>query len=96
MAGIMKGENRYVLGQAESEEWHIFPATSTNPGCDFLTRRSICLDMGWEEAIDKKLACLNENEARMICAEMGRQICGVCISHLYSTVTQEEQEILDS
>ena len=29
--------------------------------------------------------CYNENEARTKCAEIGRAVCGTCVSHLYST-----------
>lgn len=32
-----------------------------------------------------EFTCENENGARMKVAEIGRQVCGDCISHLYET-----------
>ena len=29
--------------------------------------------------------CLNEGEARNMAAEIGRAVCGICVSHLYTT-----------
>lgn len=29
--------------------------------------------------------CLDENQARQQAAQIGRNVCGVCVSHLYTT-----------
>lgn len=99
MADILEGENRYALAKGD-DLWHIFPATHKEPpntGCSLLnSRNSICNKLDWNDAIEKKDHCYNEHEMREECKEIGRPICGICISHLYAEVTEEEQEILNS
>lgn len=33
----------------------------------------------------EEATCLNENEARYRAANIGRSVCGICVSHLYTT-----------
>ena len=37
------------------------------------------------ESSGNVFACQSEDEARLECAKKGRQVCGICISHLYET-----------
>jgi len=41
--------------------------------------------MNKEESEKKIFACKDENEARKRCAEIGRDVCGVCVSNLYAS-----------
>lgn len=94
MGNIIKGENRYALARNE-DTWHIFPATHTKDGCNLLNRNSICEGLNWNDAVEKG-NCNNEQRAREKCFEIGRPICGTCLSHLYKKVSDEEQAILNS
>lgn len=46
---------------------------------------SICKMMKKEESEKNIFACKNEDEARNECARNGRDVCGVCVSNLYTT-----------
>jgi hypothetical protein len=99
MAEILRGENRYVLAKSE-EAWHIFPANhKTHPKaeCNLLNeKKSICRKLNWTEAIEKDETCYKEQKIREKCTAIGRPVCGICLSHLYKEVTDEEQDILNS
>lgn len=43
--------------------------------------------MAFEDGGDDDYAftCKDEVEARKKCAELGRKVCGTCVSHLYKT-----------
>ena len=38
-----------------------------------------------DESSGNFFACYTEDEARLACARIGREVCGVCVSHLYET-----------
>nr|WP_163503602.1 hypothetical protein [Halomonas socia] len=48
-------------------------------------RLSICEKMKKENSSGNKFGCLNEDEARIECAKIGREVCGTCVSHLYAS-----------
>ena len=61
---------------------HLFIGSMLPKGCNSQDI-SICSKM--ERGISKGniFICLNENEARKTCAELGRIVCANCVSHLY-------------
>jgi len=46
---------------------------------------SICGKMKKPESIENVFQCLDDASARKKCAEIGRKVCGICVSHLYTT-----------
>ena len=74
----------YTLKQKkDTEEYHLFegdfsiePCTSQN--------ESVCREMIKSESIANRFQCFNEQQARTEIAKIGRQVCGVCTSHLYT------------
>jgi hypothetical protein len=69
----------------ETEELHLFRAVPTEENKCKPEEESICGKMQKSESIENKISCLPENEARLECAKIGRQVCGTCVSNLYST-----------
>jgi hypothetical protein len=41
--------------------------------------------MDKSESTGNIFACADEDLARKKCAEIGREVCGICVSHLYTT-----------
>lgn len=69
-----------------TDEYHLFIGTM-NPdnGCTS-KNKSICQMMKRDEQEGNNIfACQDEESARKKCAEIGRKICGVCVSSLYTT-----------
>jgi len=61
----------------DTKEYHLFKGKSS---------KSICKKMSQPcENIEHKFSYKDEDEARLKCAEVGRKVCGICISHLYKT-----------
>lgn len=46
---------------------------------------SICERMEKKNSSGNKFVCYDEGEARVECARIGREVCGTCVSHLYSS-----------
>jgi len=69
----------------ETDETHIFKGRFTPTNCT-ANRLSICkkFDRTGDDAVQIKI-CLNENEARLYAARLGRSVCGICVSDLYAT-----------
>lgn len=76
-----------------TKECHIFHG-EYNPigekcGID-MERISICKKMtvktSKEREAEEIFECLSEQEARDICASLAREVCGICVSNLYSNV----------
>lgn len=68
----------------ETKELHLFEGDMTTTGCNSKST-SICEKMKKLESEKNIFTCFNEGEARKKCAEIGRDVCGICVSHLYST-----------
>ena len=68
----------------DTNELHLFEGTMTKDGCTS-SQKSICNKMDKSESAGNKFTCYTEDEARKKCAEIGRAVCGICISHLYNT-----------
>lgn len=76
----------YILKQKkETEELHLFRGTFTAENRCTSEAISICGKMQKSESAGNKFACKTEDEARRECADIGRQVCGICVSHLYET-----------
>lgn len=72
----------------DSEEYHLFQAelTQSQPGRKCAPQnKSICQKMNKSDSSENKFACFSEGKARMECANTGRVVCGVCVSHLYTS-----------
>ena len=94
MENILPGENRYCLQQNEENDWHLFPATKTITNCQLLNaNKSICKEVEYDRSKSSiSENCKSDKQMRMICAVKGRIVCGVCLSHLYQTLTAEEEK----
>jgi len=68
----------------DTKEFHLFKGVMTPQSCNSAVS-SICEKMKKSESENNVFTCYNENEARTKCAEIGREVCGTCVSHLYST-----------
>jgi len=95
MADLQQTENRYVMAtHPETGQWHIFPASQPDAqaACEFLSKDAICQILNWSDAAEKKQACMKHSTTRTKAAEIGRTMCGPCISHLYKDLTEQEKE----
>lgn len=68
----------------ETGELHLFKGKMTDNGCTS-NQKSICQKMDKSESSGNKFQCCKEDKARAKCAEIGREVCGICVSHLYTT-----------
>jgi hypothetical protein len=68
----------------DTREYHLFKGTFTQNGCTS-KEKSICEKMDKSESIRNVFTCQDEDTTRLNCANIGREVCGICISHLYST-----------
>lgn len=64
-------------------ELHLFKGSMTENGCNSLDI-SICNKMAKSESEGNTFTCFDEDEARITCAQLGRDVCGTCVSHLYT------------
>lgn len=81
-----KDEKAYSFRKYKgTNETHIFEGHFTPTACK-TGRYSVCekVDRNTDDMVDVQM-CLNEEEARKRAAAIGRRVCGVCISHLYTT-----------
>ncbi len=67
----------------DTNELHLFKGKMTEEGCTS-KQISICEKMDKSESVGNRFACKTEEEARKKCAEIGRNVCGICVSHLYA------------
>ena len=77
MYSIVKKEN--------TNEYHIFKTFIENSGEYEIDEDSICGKCSNQEEIEVNAICKGESRARKLAAEIGSPVCGVCVSHLYST-----------
>ena len=75
----------YTLKERQSSnEYHLFVCTNRDDKC-YPNSNSICNKMHKSESIRNEFICENEDTARIKCAKIGREVCGICVSHLYET-----------
>lgn len=71
--------------KVNTEELHLFEGQMTENACT-AAALSICRKMNRkEESAGWQFSCKDEEEARVLCANKGRKVCGTCVSHLYTT-----------
>lgn len=79
----------YTLKQNnDTEELHLFKGHITSPApkvkCTS-AQWSECGRMNKDDSSGNKFACEEEEAARKKCANLGRAVCGTCVSTLYTT-----------
>jgi hypothetical protein len=80
------GKVAYTLKQKNgTEELHLFEGEFTESDKCTSGLMSVCEMMAKADSSGNIFACLDENDARLECAKLGRKVCGVCVSHLYTT-----------
>lgn len=73
------------LKKRSTEEKHIFEGEFTTKSCNAPTL-SICQKANQNEGSwISDAICLTDSKARNKAAELGRSVCGTCVSHLYTT-----------
>lgn len=81
----MENSTLYSLSKKnKTKELHLFKSYKTNEKCYLSEKKSICKKMTSSESIKYNFTCESVNEARIKCAEIGRNVCGICVSHLYA------------
>lgn len=73
-----------LIKRKNSEELHLFISRIPSDGC-IAEDKSICKKMNFGEKAGVVFSCRDENEIRKKAAELGRRVCGTCISKLYNT-----------
>ena len=77
-------ETVYTLKENKNtNEYHLFKATMNLDNKCTPSLNSICKEMSKDNSKGNKFACLNEKDARLECAKIGRKVCGTCVSNLY-------------
>jgi len=69
----------------DTDEIHIFEGKFTPDNC---TAKNSCICgkiNRKDDNVQLIIKCLDEDEARNKAAELGRNVCGVCVSNLYTT-----------
>ncbi|QGY47848.1 hypothetical protein GM418_30590 [Maribellus comscasis] len=80
------GKIVYTLKRkGDTDELHLFRAKPTEDNKCIPEKESICKKMDKSESTENIFTCYSEEDARIKCAKIGRQVCGTCISHLYET-----------
>lgn len=79
-------EEVYTLKRRkDTKELHLFEGRMTaNDRCN-IEASSICKKMNKNDGDDNVFACQTADTARTECAQIGRAVCGICVSHLYDT-----------
>lgn len=72
------------LKDKKTDETHIFEGDFTTLNRCNADDKSICKKDVKKDG-DWINTCLNEDQARKKAAELGRSVCGICVSHLYTT-----------
>lgn len=72
--------------RGDTEEYHLFEGNLLGvKKCDTnLVKESICKMMSIDQNDGNIFTCEDEDQARFRIAEIGKQVCGVCTSHLYA------------
>jgi hypothetical protein len=75
----------YTLKKMEdTDELHLFEGTFSEEPCTSGSN-SLCRKMTKNDSAGNVFMCYPEDNARIECAKIGRKVCGVCISKLYTT-----------
>jgi len=66
------------------KEIHIFQGEMTSLTHCSVPALSHCKKMNQVDGDQVENGCRSETDARNIAAKLGRPVCGICVSHLYS------------
>lgn len=89
MAKNINNDAYSLLRYKDTNEIHIFKGQFTEKSCT-AQYTSICKKVTdrRNEDIENVKTCLDEDEARQVAADIGRDVCGICVSHLYSNYNE--------
>ena len=74
-----------LLEKNNTNEFHLFESQKDIQNqCIPNGVKSICGKMTLREKKSTKFTCHDEDKARVRCAIIGKDVCGTCVSHLYS------------
>ncbi len=69
-----------------SGECHLFECEMNSDSSCSCNQKSVCKKMEGKERIGENIfSCKSEKTTRIEVAEIGRRVCGNCVSHLYET-----------
>lgn len=70
-----------------TDQFHLFEGKLNPPNSENKCKSesfSICEKMKWVSG-SKDISCeVDESIVRIKCAQLGRSVCGICVSHLYA------------
>lgn len=69
----------------DTDELHLFEGDFTDGVKCTSVAKSICQKMAKTDSGGNTFVCQTDDAARVKCAQAGRLVCGVCVSHLYTT-----------
>ncbi|MDB5777494.1 MAG: hypothetical protein JWP38_3627 [Herbaspirillum sp.] len=67
----------------ETDEYHLFE-TDSDKDANMCASVSVCKKLLKSKCAADAFMC-DASKARVMAAESGRNVCGVCVSHLYAT-----------
>ena len=76
-----------IKKRSDTEELHLFEGQLNPPNSETKCTsesNSICGKMKWEKGTAGFSCETDEKTVRQKCAEMGRKVCGICVSSLYA------------
>lgn len=74
------------LIKSETDETHIFEGDFNKEGGCGAVKSSVCKKATTADGIwIDQAVCLTDAQARNKAAQIGRAVCGTCVSHLYTT-----------
>ncbi|UZX45543.1 hypothetical protein A6U84_25730 (plasmid) [Agrobacterium sp. 13-2099-1-2] len=69
----------------DTGEFHLFlNKRNSKAECVFVENKSICGRMTSSQSSKTLFYCEDDVKAREECAQVGRDVCGTCVSHLYT------------
>ena len=76
----------------DSDELHLFKVKFVDLKTCHVPDESMCGMMRKDEGVDNRFSCKDEAAARLRCSNIGRHVCGTCVSHLYGTFVKPEED----
>ncbi len=73
----------YTLKENSAEQLHLFKSKKDDSGECLTETMSVCGKMRYNQTIKHHFACQEELFTRKKLAEIGKPVCGACVSHLY-------------
>lgn len=69
----------------KTNEAHLFAGDFTPTACNSGSS-SVCKEVSNSDCSNNTFTCKNEQEARELCAKLGRVVCANCVKELYKTL----------